>query len=79
MKKNNRVQALLDTRKIAYGVKESKFGETIYQCVLFRRIAKITETSNVIFIEFPFGEHPKRKFDNLQDFEYYIDGGDINE
>lgn len=79
MKKNNRVQALLDARKIAYGVKESKFGETIYQCVLFRRIAKITETSNVIFVEFPFGEHPKRKFDNLQDFEYYIDGGDRHE
>jgi len=73
--KNNKVKELLDKRKIAYSVKDSKFGETIYQCVIFRKIAKITENSNTILIEFPFNDFPKKMFDNIVQFELYLNKG----
>ena len=73
--KNNKVKELLDKRKVAYSAKDSKFGETIYQCVIFRKIAKITENSNNILIEFPFNEFPQKRFDNIVQFELYIDNG----
>jgi hypothetical protein len=61
---------------VSYSMKDNPFGETTYQCVIFKRIAKITEGFHHIEVEFPFGDHPKRKFDKLSDFEYYLDGGD---
>ena len=76
--KNNKVKELLDKRKVAYTAKDSKFGETIYQCVIFRKIAKITENSNNILIEFPFNEFPQKRFGNIAQFELYIDNGPNN-
>ena len=73
--KNNKVKELLDKRKIAYSVKDSKFGETIYQCVIFRKIAKITENSNTILIEFPFHDFPQKRVSTMRDFELYLDNG----
>jgi hypothetical protein len=75
--KNNRVKELLDKRKIGHTAKDSKIGETFYQCVLFKRMAKITETPNFIYVEYPFGERDKQKFDNIESFVYYLDGGSI--
>jgi hypothetical protein len=75
--KNNKVKELLDKRKIGHTAKDSKIGETIYQCVLFKRMAKITETPNVITLEYPFGEKDKQIFDNVKSFEYYLDGGKL--
>jgi hypothetical protein len=40
-------------------------------------MAKITETPNVIIVEYPFGERDKQIFDNVKSFEYYLDGGKI--
>ena len=73
--KNNRVKELLDKRKIAYSAKDTKFGETIYQCVIFRKIAKITENSNIILIEFPFNDFPQKRVSTMRDFELYLDNG----
>jgi hypothetical protein len=28
-------------------------------------------------VEFPFGDFPLQKFDNLKSFEYYLDGGKL--
>jgi hypothetical protein len=75
--KNNRVKELLDKRKIGHTAKDTKTGETVYQCVLFKRMAKITETPNFIYLEYPFGERDKQKFDNIESFVYYLDGGSI--
>jgi hypothetical protein len=75
--KNNRVKELLEKRKIGHTAKDTKIGETIYQCVLFKRMSKITETPNVIIVEYPFGERDKQRFDNIQSFEYYLDGGKL--
>jgi hypothetical protein len=71
--KNNRVKELLDKRKIGHTAKDSKTGETIYQCVLFKRMAKITEVSNLISVEFPFGEFPTARFSTIREFELYLD------
>jgi hypothetical protein len=73
MKKNSWVEPLLIARKISYTVKVNKFGENVFQCVVFKRIAKITENSIHATIEFPFGERPKERFDTALDFEYYLD------
>jgi hypothetical protein len=75
--KNNRVKELLDKRKIGHTAKDTKIGETVYQCLLFKRMAKITEVSTLISVEFPFGERDKQVFDNVKFFEYYLDGGKI--
>jgi hypothetical protein len=73
--KNNRIKELLEKRKIAFTAKESKLGETIYQCVLFRKIAKISDNFSVILVEFPFGDFPLKRFSNLQELELYLDNG----
>jgi hypothetical protein len=52
-------------------------GETVYQCVIFRKIAKITEIPNFIYVEYPFGERDKQRFDNIESFKYYLDGGKL--
>jgi hypothetical protein len=75
--KNNRVKELLDKRKIGHTAKDGKFGETVYQCVLFKRMAKITEVSTLVSVEFPFGEFPTQRFDNIESFVYYLDGGKL--
>jgi hypothetical protein len=75
--KNNRVKELLDKRKIGHTAKDSKTGETVYQCVLFKRMAKITEMATIIFVEYPFGERDKQRFDNIESFVYYLDGGKL--
>jgi hypothetical protein len=75
--KNNRVKELLEKRKIPFGAKVSKMGETVYQCVIFRKIAKITEIPNFIYVEYPFGERDKQRFDNIESFKYYLDGGKL--
>jgi hypothetical protein len=74
MKKSN-VKELLDKRKVSYTMKDIKFGEIVFQCVIFRKIAKITEGINHIVIEFPFGELERKRFDNIQQFELYLDNG----
>lgn len=76
--KNNKVKELLDKRKVAYSAKDSKFGETIYQCVIFRKIAKITENSNTILIEFPFNEFPQKRVNTIKELELYLDNGTNN-
>jgi hypothetical protein len=73
--KNNRIKELLEKRKIAFTAKESKLGETIYQCVLFRKIAKITDNFSVILVEFPFGDFPLQRFSTLRELELYLDNG----
>jgi hypothetical protein len=73
--KNNRVKELLDKRKIGHTAKDTKIGETIYQCVLFKRMAKITEVSTLISVEFPFGEFETQKFLTIKEFELYLDNG----
>lgn len=73
--KNNRVKELLEARNIGYTAKDTKLGETLYQCVLFRKIAKITDNFSVILIEFPFGEFKTRTFRNIKELELYIDNG----
>jgi hypothetical protein len=74
MKKSN-VKELLDKRKVSYTMKDTKFGEIVFQCVIFRKIAKITESINHIIIEFPFAEFPQKRFDNIQQLELYLDNG----
>jgi len=71
MKKSN-VKDLLDKRKVSYTMKDTKFGEIVFQCVVFRKIAKITEGINYIFVEFPFGEFPQKRLDNVQQLELYL-------
>jgi hypothetical protein len=73
--KNNRIKELLEKRKIAFTAKESKLGETIYQCVLFRKIAKISDNFSVILVEFPFGDFPLQRFSTLRELELYLDNG----
>ena len=73
--KNNKVKELLDKRKIGYTAKDTKLGETIYQCVIFKRMAKITEVIGRVIIEFPFGEFPQQKFSSVREFELYLDNG----
>jgi hypothetical protein len=73
--KNNRIKELLEKRKIAFTAKESKMGETIYQCVLFRKIAKISDNFSVILVEFPFGDFPLQRFSTLRELELYLDNG----
>ena len=73
--KNNRVKELLDKRKIGHTAKDTKLGETIYQCVIFKRMAKITEVINRVIIEFPFGEFPHQTFSSVREFELYLDNG----
>jgi hypothetical protein len=73
--KNNRVKELLEKRKIAYSVKESKMGETVYQCVIFRKIAKISDNFSVILIEFPFGDFPLARLSSVKELELYLDNG----
>lgn len=75
--KNNRVKELLEKRKIPFTAKDSKMGETVYQCVLFRKIAKITDSVSVIYVEYPFGERDRQRFDNIESFVYYLDGGKL--
>ena len=74
MKKCN-VKELLDKRKVSYTMKDTKFGEIVFQCVVFRKIAKITEGINHIIVEFPFGEFQQKKLDNVQQLELYLDNG----
>lgn len=74
MKKSN-VKDLLDARKVSYTMKDTKFGEIVFQCVVFRKIAKITESINSIYIEFPFGEFPSARLKNIKEFELYLDNG----
>lgn len=74
MKKSN-IKDLLDKRKVSYTMKDTKFGEIVFQCVIFRKIAKITESINSIYIEFPFGEFPTKRFDNIQQLELYLEQG----
>jgi hypothetical protein len=71
--KNNKVKELLDKLKIGHTAKDSKIGETVYQCVLFKRMAKITETPNVIIVEYPFGEFARQRFSTIKEFELYLD------
>jgi hypothetical protein len=71
MKKSN-VKDLLDKRKVSYTMKDTKFGEIVFQCVIFRKIAKIIEGINHIIVEFPFGEFPQKKLDNVQQLELYL-------
>jgi hypothetical protein len=73
--KNNRVKELLEKRKIAFSAKDSKMGETVYQCVLFRKIAKIRDNFSVILIEFPFGDFPQARLTTLRELELYLDNG----
>jgi hypothetical protein len=73
--KNNRIKELLEKRKIAFSSKDSKLGETIYQCVLFRKIAKISDNFSVILVEFPFGDFPLQRFSTLRELELYLDNG----
>jgi hypothetical protein len=73
--KNNKVKELLDKRKIGHTAKDTKIGETVYQCLLFKRMAKITEVSNLISVEFPFGEFPTARFSTIREFELYLDNG----
>jgi hypothetical protein len=73
--KNNKVKELLEKRKIGHTAKDSKIGETIYQCVLFKRMAKITEISTLISVEFPFGEFARQRFSTIKEFELYLDSG----
>lgn len=72
MKKSN-VKHLLDARKVSYTMKDTKFGEILFQCVIFKRICKITEGINTIYIEFPFGEFPNKRFDNIQQLSLYLE------
>ena len=74
MKKSN-VKDLLDARKVSYTMKDTKFGEILFQCVIFRKIAKITEGVNTIYIEFPFGEFPSIRLNSIREFELYLDNG----
>ena len=74
MKKSN-VKDLLDARKVSYTMKDTKFGEILFQCVIFRKIAKITEGVNTIYIEFPFGEFPNKRFDNIEQLNLYLEQG----
>jgi len=76
MKKSN-VKDLLDKRKVSYTMKDTKFGEILFQCVVFRKIAKITEGINSIYIEFPFGEYQNTRLNNIREFELYLDNGGI--
>ena len=73
--KNNRVKELLDKRKIGHSAKDSKIGETVYQCVLFKRMAKITESPNVIIVEYPLTESKTRILKNISEFELYLNNG----
>ena len=73
--KNNRVKELLEKRKIPFTAKDSKMGETVYQCVIFRKIAKITDNFSVILIEFPFGDLPQARLTTLRELELYLDNG----
>jgi hypothetical protein len=73
--KNNKVKELLDKRKIGHTAKDTKIGETIYQCVLFKHMAKITETPNVIIIEYPLTESKTRILKNISEFELYLNNG----
>ena len=73
--KNNRVKELLEKRKIAFTAKDSKMGETVYQCVIFRKIAKITDNFSVILIEFPFGDYPLVRLSSVKELELYLDNG----
>jgi hypothetical protein len=75
--KNNKVKELLEKRKIGHTAKDTKIGETIYQCVLFKRMSKITETPNVIIVEYPFGEFRTRTFKNITELELYLDNGGL--
>lgn len=74
MKKSN-VKDLLDARKVSYTMKDTKFGEIVFQCVIFRKIAKITESINSIYIEFPFGEYKNTRLSSVREFELYLDNG----
>jgi hypothetical protein len=74
--KNNRVKELLEKRKIAYSVlRNAKMGETVYQCVIFRKIAKISDNFSVILIEFPFGDFPLARLSSVKELELYLDNG----
>jgi elongation factor P--beta-lysine ligase len=73
--KNNRVKELLEKRKIAFTAKDSKMGETVYQCVIFRKIAKISDNFSVILIEFPFGDFPLARLSSVKELELYLDNG----
>ena len=74
MKKSN-VKDLLDARKVSYTMKDTKFGEIVFQCVIFKRICKITESINHIIVDFPFGEYLQKRFDNVQQLSLYLDNG----
>ena len=76
MKKSN-VKEILDKRKVSYTMKDTKFGEIVFQCVVFRKIAKITESINSIYIEFPFGEHPNKRLSSVRELDLYLDNGGI--
>jgi hypothetical protein len=73
--KNNRIRELLEKRKIAFTAKDSKVGEATYQCVIFRKIAKISDNFSVILVEFPFGDFPLQRFSTIKEFELYLDSG----
>ena len=73
--KNNRIRELLEKRKIAFTAKDSKVGEATYQCVIFRKIAKISDNFSVILVEFPFGDFPKARLTTLKELELYLDNG----
>jgi hypothetical protein len=73
--KNNRVKELLEKRKIPFSAKDSKMGETVYQCVIFRKIAKISDNFSVILIEFPFGDFPLARLSSVKELELYLDNG----
>ena len=73
--KNNRVKELLEKRKIPFSAKDSKMGETVYQCVIFRKIAKISDNFSVILIEFPFGDFPLVRLSSVKELELYLDNG----
>jgi hypothetical protein len=38
-------------------------------------MAKITEVSTMVSVEFPFGEFPTARFSTIREFELYLDNG----
>jgi hypothetical protein len=71
--KKSRVQDLLDARHISYSIKKTKFGENEINCVLFKKICKIVESSVRVTVDFSFGDFPRQTFENFQHFEAYLD------
>jgi hypothetical protein len=75
MGKDSLVMSALSKRNISFSYNRNSIEGVTINCVLFKKIAKIIESPHFVMVQFPMDEIEQRRFNNIKEFESYLDNG----